>query len=591
VKRDPAAAGDLRRALAYLRPHGRSFALAMTLVLPITLLELLKPWPLKLVLDNVIPGVRWPPLERLEPAGLLMAALAVLVAIHLLLGVFGVVHNIVTIRIGQRMVNDLRAELFDRLQRLSLRFHSRGAVGDLIHRVTLDSFSIQTLAMNGVFPLVGSSLLLVGMFVVMVQLSWHLTLVALVVCPLLFAGIAVLDGRIVALASEARAREGDVYTRAQRGLSAIRVVQAFAMEGREQRAFLATSTASLDSSRRLYTLQSVYTAAVGVILALGTALVLWFGVRGVWGAHVSVGDLIVFVSYLGSLYGPLNSILQTYGLAANARAGLRRVFEVLDSADEVADGFRVPEAVRGHVTFDDASFSYDGTRLALKHVSFDARPGELLAIVGESGAGKSTLLNLLPRFADVTEGRVCIDGIDVREWRLRELRRAITMVLQPPIVFPLSIAENIAYGRPEASLAEIEAAARLARAHEFVARLPQGYDTVLGEQGATLSEGERQRLTLARALLRDAPILILDEPTSAVDLETEALILDAIGTLSRGRTTFVIAHRLATVRRADRILVLRDGELIEEGSYEELVGRGGAFARLHAAQFGEGGTP
>jgi ATP-binding cassette subfamily B protein/subfamily B ATP-binding cassette protein MsbA len=326
---------------------------------------------------------------------------------------------------------------------------------------------------------------------------------------------------------------------------------------------------------------------INVLLAAGTGAVLWLGARRVWAAQITVGDLIVFVSYLGSLYGPLNAILQTYGMVVGARAGVRRVFEILDRNPPPPDGSRVPAEVRGDVRFDGVSFSYDGVRPALQNISFEARPRQVVAIVGTTGAGKSTLVSLVPRFVDAASGRVEVDGIDVREWRLAALRRSISMVLQPPIVFPLSIADNIAYGCGEVSRAEIERAARLARAHDFIVRLPQGYETVIGEQGGTLSEGERQRLTIARALLRNAPILILDEPTSSVDLETEALILEGIATLLESRTTFVIAHRLATVRRADLILVLRDGEIVERGNYDELVARNGVFARLHAAQFGE----
>lgn len=580
---------ELRRVFSYLRPYRAAFGLALVQVLGATALELLKPWPLKLILDNVVPRrpLPWPLLGDLAPPALLVAATAALVAIHLAAGALAVLNNFTTISIGQGMVSDLRAQLYDRLQRLSLSFHSRSAVGDLIYRVTADTLALQTLAMNGVFPVLASLSLLAGMFAVMVTINAQLTLVAVALCPLLLVAIGALDRRITALAREARELESDVYAQVQRGMSGIKVVQAFTMEEHEQRAFQSRSTASLRASLRLYTLQTVYGAAVGVVLAVGTAGVLWIGARQVWAARISIGDLVVFVSYLGSLYGPLNSILQTYGLVVGARAGVRRVFEVLDRDEPVRSGSRVPPAVRGRVRLSHVSFSYDGERQVLRDVSLVAEPGQVVAIVGPTGAGKSTLVSLLPRFADATAGSIEVDGIDVREWRLDALRRSIGMVLQPPMVFPLTVAENIGYGCVGTSPAAVERAARLARAHDFINRLPRGYDTLLGEQGATLSEGERQRITIARALLRDAPILILDEPTSSVDLETEALILEGLAELMRRRTTFVIAHRLATVRRADVILVLRDGEVVERGAYDELVGRGGHFARLHAAQFGD----
>lgn len=583
---------DLGRVFAYLRPYRVAFGFALGQVVLITGLELLKPWPLKIVLDNALQGDALPPpFDTLERETVLFAAALGLVLLQLALAGLTVANNFATIRIGQRMVNDLRSQLYERLQRMSLQFHARRTVGDLIYRVTADTFAIQTLAMNGIFPVAGSLLLLGGMFVIMLRLSWELTLVALAVAPLLFVAVTALNRRITALALEARERESAVFAHVQRGMSAIKVIQAFSMEEHEQQAFLSSSSASLQAALRLYTLQTAYTGLINVLLALGTAAVLWLGARRVWGQQLSIGDLIVFVSYLGSLYAPLNAILQTYGMVVGARAGVRRVFEILDEQQPLVDGTDEPAVVRGHVSFRDVSFSYDGTRLALSRVAFQASPGQVVAIVGQTGAGKSTLVSLLPRFIDATEGRVEIDGVDVRRWRLSALRGAIAMVLQPPMVFPLSIAENIAYGRPQATRADIERVARLARAHDFIARLPGGYDSVIGEQGATLSEGERQRLTIARALLRDAPILILDEPTSSVDTETEREILDGIGALMRGRTTFVIAHRLATIRDADLVLVLRDGAIVEQGGYEELLGRGGAFARLHAAQFGDEETP
>jgi len=580
---------ELTRVLAYLRPYKWAFVLALGQVLAITGLELLKPWPLKLILDNVVPQkpLAWGSLATAGPGALLLFAVGGLMLIHLILGAVNVFNNFTTISIGQRMVNDVRGQLYDRLQRLSLQFHSRNAVGELIYRVTADTFAIQTLAMNGIFPVVASLLLLGGMFVVMLQMSWQLTLVALAICPLLLAAVWALNRRITSLAMEARERESAVYAQVQRSMSAIKVVQAFTMEDHEHRAFLSSSSASLQASLRLYTLQTAYTGLINALLALGTGAVLWLGAQRVWSLQLSIGDLIVFVSYLGSLYAPLNSILQTYGMVVGARAGVRRVFDVLDGNPLPPDGTRVPAPIRGHVKVERVSFSYDGVRPALREVSFEAAPGQVVAIVGPTGAGKSTLVSLLPRFIDAADGRLEVDGLDVRDWRLAALRRSIAMVLQPPMVFPLSIAENIAYGRSGASADDIERAARLARAHDFIARLPDGYATVIGEQGATLSEGERQRLTIARALLRDAPILILDEPTSSVDVETERLILEGIRTLVQSRTTFVIAHRLATVRGADNILVLRDGEIVEQGTYADLVACGGAFARLHATQFGD----
>jgi ATP-binding cassette subfamily B protein/subfamily B ATP-binding cassette protein MsbA len=325
-----------------------------------------------------------------------------------------------------------------------------------------------------------------------------------------------------------------------------------------------------------------------VVGAGATAAVLWVGAHQVWSGRLSVGELIVFVSYLAALYAPVNAIVQTYGLIQGARAGIVRVFDILHAEPVVPDGHAaLAPPVRGEVEFRDVDFSYPGGTQALRGVQLRASSGECVAVVGATGAGKSTLVSLIPRFYDASAGQVLIDGIDVRTLRREELRRQVSMVLQPPIVFPISIHDNIAYGRLDATRAEVEDAARIAQAHEFIARLPDGYDTVVGEQGATLSEGERQRLTIARAVLRQAPILILDEPTSSVDVGTEASIMDGLGHFIAGRTTFVIAHRLSTVRQADRIVVLANGAVVEQGTLAELLRRGGVFAQMYATHFGK----
>ncbi|MFI5364008.1 MAG: ABC transporter ATP-binding protein [Candidatus Binatia bacterium] len=576
------------QVLRYLRPYRRAFVFAVAQVVLLSFLEILKPWPLKIVIDYVLPRATppWPLLAGLSPVALLAVATAGLIAVYAALGAVSVLNNFTTISIGQGMVNDLRSRLYQHLQRLSLSFHSRAAVGDLIYRVTADTYAIQTLAMNGIFPVLSAVMLLIGMFAVMVRLDWFLTLVALTVCPFLIAAIVLLNRRIVAVAMQARESESAVYQAVQRGMSAIKVVQAFSKEEEEHHAFVASSTASLRSSLSLYTLQTAFGAGTNLVLALGTAAVLWVGAQHVWRNILTVGDMVVFISYLASLYAPINALIQTYGTVQGAKAGMQRVTEILSTEQSVPDGtqaFRTPP--RGHVQFVDVSFRYSPERETLHAVSIDAQPGDVVAIVGPTGAGKSTLVSLIARFYDAANGQVLIDGIDVRQLKLAALRSQISMVLQPPMVFPLSIRDNIAYGRPTASYDEIQRAAQMAQAHDFIERLPNGYETVIGEQGATLSEGERQRITIARALLRDAPILILDEPTSSVDTGTEAAIIAAIEQVMHGRTTFVIAHRLSTVRRATQILVLQDGTIVEGGTFEDLLQRRGAFYQLYARQF------
>jgi len=578
----------IRQVARSLRPYRGAFTFAILQVLLISVLEVLKPWPLKLVIDYVLPRQQppWPVLGGLSPPALLAAATVGLIAIYGALGALSVINNFTTISIGQGMVNDLRSRVYQHLQRLSLSFHSRAAVGDLIYRVTGDTYAIQTLAMNGIFPVLAAIMLLGGMFIVMVRLDWVLTVVALGVCPFLFLAIVLLNRRITGLAHAARASESAVYQMVQRGMSAIKVVQAFSKEEEEHRAFVMQSTASLRSNLRLYTLQTAFGAGTNLVLALGTAAVLWMGAQHVWSNVLTIGDMVVFISYLASLYAPINSMIQTYGTVQGAKASMERVTEVLTAEQTVPDGtqqFATPP--RGHVRFVDVSFGYTPDRTTLHGITVDAHPGEVIAIVGPTGAGKSTLVSLIPRFYDPTHGQVLIDATDVRSLQLAALRAQISMVLQPPMVFPLSIRENIGYGRPTASIQEIERAAQMAQADGFIRQLPQGYDTVIGEQGATLSEGERQRITIARALLRDAPILILDEPTSSVDTGTEAAIMEAVEQVMRGRTTFVIAHRLSTVRRATQILVIQNGTIIERGTFDELLQRAGFFHELYARQF------
>jgi len=578
-----------KKILPYLKAYRWQVAWALSQVFLIAGFELLKPWPLQIVIDDVLGG-KPPPIAVISAwpsAGLLLAACLGIVAVNAGAGVLTLWHNNTSIRVGQNMVNDLRGALYAHLQRLSLAYHGRQRVGDLLYRITADSFAVQTMIMNGLLPILSAVILLGGMLIVLVPLDPGLTLLSLTVVPVLFVLISLFNRKIVNVATEVRDTESRVYSLVQWGMASIKLVQAFTKEEEEHRRFMGASRESLRATLRLYTWQTLYSTAVNIVIAGGTALVVYAGARAVMTGTLTVGQLIVFISYLAQLYAPINQITQSWGLIAGARVGARRVFEVLDTEADLKSGARLfpPAGARGEIAWRGVSFRYRPETPVLQYVDLTVPAGSKVAIVGPTGAGKSTLLGLLPRFFDPSTGAVEIDGVDIREYALKSLRSQIAMVLQPPLIFPLSVRDNIAYGRPDADNAAIEHAARLARIHDTIAAMPQGYETLLGEAGVLLSEGEKQRLTIARALLRDAPILVLDEPTSALDVETEALVMAAIEELMAGRTTFIIAHRLSTVRRCDLILVLRDGVIVERGSLSELLQHNGVFADYYRTQF------
>jgi ATP-binding cassette, subfamily B, bacterial len=583
----------LLKILPYLRAYRWQVIWALGQVLLIVGFELLKPWPLQIVIDYVL-GDKTPPpdsivvtLLTLPRSELLLFACIGIVLVNIGCGGLTQLHYLTTIRVGQNMVNDLRGALYGHLQRQSLAYHGRQRVGDLLYRITADSFAVQTMIMNGVLPILSAAILLVGMLFVLLPLDPLLTVLALTVVPILFALISSFNKKIVSISTEVRERESRVYSLVQWTMSAIKIVQAFSKEEEEHRRFMGASSESLQASLRLYSWQTLYSGVVNLTIAAGTALVVYAGAQAVMTGRLTLGELLVFISYLAQLYIPINQITQSWSMIAGARVGARRVFEVLDTAADLPSGTRQfpPEGARGEIAWRGVGFRYLPEARVLDDIDLAVAPGMKVAIVGPTGVGKSTMLGLLPRFFDPTVGTVEIDGIDARDYQLKSLRSQIGMVLQPPLIFPLSVRDNIAYGRPGADDASIEKAARRAYIHERIGELPEGYETLIGEAGSPLSEGEKQRITIARALLRDAPILILDEPTSALDVETEALVMAAIEELMQGRTTFIIAHRLSTIRSCDRIVVLRDGSVAEYGTLPELLQRNGIFAGYYRTQF------
>jgi ATP-binding cassette subfamily B protein/subfamily B ATP-binding cassette protein MsbA len=580
----------LRPVVRTLWPYRSALAAAFALILLVAIGELLKPWPLKIIVDSVLGGHDTPIgfLGRLSREELLVACCAALVGIHVAMAGIAYFSNDITITIGQRMVNDLRSRAYEHLQRLSLDYHSKRRVGDLVYRLTTDAYAIQTLTMNVVFPGLSSTIFLVGMALILVWIDPVLAVIALAVVPLLYGSIRLLSAHIQRHSMEARQHESDVLSIAQNGLAAIRVVQAFTREGEEHRRFIERSETSLGARRKVYLAQTLYTGIVGSTVAMATAVVLYLGASRVLAGTVSVGEILVFLSYLSSLYQPIFAMSRTLGVFHESSAGVRRLLEILDEPETVRGGTRKlrRSQVRGDIRIENVSFAYDGRRDALRDVSLAIPAGSSVALVGPSGACKTTLVSLLPRFYDPRIGRILLDGVDLRDIDLRSLRESIAMVLQPPIVFPTTLRENVAYGRAGATVEEIAAAAEAAQLGPLLSRLPEGLDTPIGEGGATLSEGERLRLTIARALLRNAPVLILDEPTASLDSQTESLLMDGLRRLVHGRTTILIAHRLSTVRMADQIVVLREGHVVERGTQRSLFEQKGLFAELARLQQG-----
>jgi len=587
------------KILSYALPHWRPLAGIAGLMFLSVGLEALVPWPMKVLVDNVLQGdpipekLNW--LEKLpaagSPLGLVGWLAGATVVVYLLNQASQTLRTYLESGVGVRMAMDLGADLFDRLQRLSLRFHGRQMTGDLLRRVTYDTGCVKQLVLGVALPLLHALASLGTLFAVMWHMDPPLAILAMMVAPPLGLLIKLFARPMAERTYDQQQMEGQMMALAEQTLSSLPAVQAFGREDYEEKKFRQMSFRTLQAYLRAVASQLQFKVGVGGVLAVGTAVIMGIGGIHVVRESLSVGGLLVFLTYLASLYGPMTTLAYLASGFAAAAGGARRVLEVMGQEDEIKDmpGCR-PLPGKGttgrHVRFEKVTAGYEKDRPVLKEVSFEALPGETVAIIGATGAGKSTLVSLIPRLLDPWEGTVTVDGVDIRKVSLESLRSQVAIVLQDAFLLPLTVAENISYGRPGADLKEVMEAAAAAGAHEFIQRLPQGYHTVIGEGGASLSGGERQRISIARALLKNASILIMDEPTSSLDSVTEAALVEALEGLMQGRTTFIIAHRLSTIRSADRIVVLEEGRVVETGTHEELLSVGGAYFRFYNLQFG-----
>ena len=517
---------------------------------------------------------------------ILNAAAVATVAIALLQAASAYVNAYYTAGIGQRIAHDLRQSVYAHLQRLSMSYYDRQQIGPLISTITEDIDAVQDFVSASLLDIVVDGLTLAGMLVVMASLNWKFTLIALGVTPLLALAVYRLRTVVKTATHDVRRRQSELVSIVQEGLGAIRVVKALAQGAFERERLKAKSLESVEAALHARRVRSLVGPMVTGLVALGTAAVLWLGARLVLKGAMTAGALVVFLTYLGKLFRPIQDLAKASANIAQAAVGLERVRAVLDADERLP---RSPHAtqlqtIRGRVEFRNVTFGYVAERPVLSNLSFIAEPGQLIGLVGPSGSGKSTLVSLIPRFYDPQSGGVLIDDHDIRGFTIRSLRRQIAFVLQETQLFYAPVWQNIAYGKPDATRDEIVRAARLAQAHEFIEALPLGYDTVVGQGGMTLSGGQRQRLGIARALVRDGRIVILDEPSSGLDRESERLVFDGLRNLFEGRTTFVIAHHLATVRNADCILVLDQGCIVERGTHDSLLGLNGLYAKLQKSE-------
>lgn len=567
-----------RRLLKHLKPYWRWVVISTICLLFLTILNLLPPLFQKQIIDDVI-GKR-----LLSHLPMLVSGL---IGVYALTRFLNIGEQYLRHVLGERFILDLRVLLYDYLQRLSLSFFENQQTGEIMSRITNDVNALEEFVTHSVGFLIVDLLRLVGTAIILFALDWQLALLTLIPVPVLAVAMRDFNTRVRPIYRHIRDRLGDINAELQDNISGIRVIQAFGQERHELDRFTQRSTNYYEERVKGIRYWATFFPAMGFVASLGTIIVLGFGAYRVVSGALTLGGLVAFISYVASFYEPINRLVQVDNTVQQAIAAGERVFELLDTVPEIEDAPDAIElrAVHGAVTFDGVSFRYGTSDEVLRDVSFQMPPGQVVALVGPSGAGKTSIANLIPRFYDPVGGWVAVDGYDVKKVKLASLRKQMAVVLQDTFLFNGTVRDNIIYGKPDASEEEMTAAAKAAYAHEFIVNLPQGYDTEIGERGVKLSGGQKQRLALARAILTDPRILILDEATSSVDAEAEYLIQQALEQVLKGRTALVIAHRLSTIRHADKIIALEDGRIVEVGDHHELLARGGLYSQMYRRQY------
>ncbi len=588
----PGMSGLIRELL---RPYRSSLAVILVAMLVQSTMTLAAPWPLKIVIDNVVVGRKldpWlahliePVLAHAHRAHLAEIAALAVILIAVLNAIASYTANYFTESVGQWVANDLRMRTYHHLQYLSLRYYDSHQSGVLLSTITADVLTIQNFASSATLGIVVDMFTILGMLVVMFFLNWDFTLIAVAITPLLLLLATRFKKAVKSSTHEVRKQQSNIVAVVQQDLESIRVVTAFGRQELEQQTLAAVSAATVAAALKARQVKALLSPIVSVIVSFCVAFVLWRGALLILTGGMTAGELTVFLSYLASFFKPVKDLASMNNSIAQTAVAVERIRTILD-ADAILP--EKPDArektIKGEIVFDHVAFAYDASCPVLRDVSFSVKPGQMIGVVGPTGGGKSTIMSLIPRFYDPSAGAVLVDGVDVRDYRLQALRDQIGYVLQETVLFRGTVRDNIAYGRENATEDEIVEAAKLANADEFIVRMADGYQTFVGDRGDTLSGGQRQRIGIARAIIRNNPILILDEPTAALDTESERLVIEALERLMKGRTVLTIAHRLSTIRDADKIIVLKGGVVAEQGTHDELLALGGAYAELYSVQF------